>query len=80
MSPLRLCGKSPFLRCEAENKIAKSKKSRKADFFPIRKSDGPVTRELKGFVNAMGWIVFYSEVAFYVGVIGVIAVLGFLAG
>ncbi|HEX3385590.1 MAG TPA: hypothetical protein VHS53_10400 [Mucilaginibacter sp.] len=65
---------------EAERKLTKTKKNRKADFFPIKKSDGPVTRELKGFVNAMGWIVFYSEVAFYIGVIGVIAILGFLAG
>lgn len=64
---------------EAERKLTKPKK-KKADFFPVKKGDGPVVRELKGFVNAMGWIVFYSEVAFYIGVISVIAILGFLAG
>jgi len=65
---------------EEEKRLAKPKKNRKADFFPIKKSDGAVTREVKGFVNAMGWIVFYSEVAFYTGVIAVIAILGFIAG
>jgi len=64
--------------------IAKSTKKTKnpkaADFFPIKKSDGPLTRELKGFVNAFGWIVFYSEVAFYISVVTVIAILGFIAG
>jgi len=65
---------------EAEKNISKPKKARKAEFLPLKKTDGPVVRELKGFVNAMGWIVFYSEVAFYIGVVAVIAILGFVAG
>ncbi|MGN6637473.1 MAG: hypothetical protein ACTHJ8_01065 [Mucilaginibacter sp.] len=64
---------------EAERKI-KKRHRRKEDFFPLRPTDGPIQRELKGFINAMGWIVFYSEVAFYIGVIVVIAILGFVAG
>jgi hypothetical protein len=65
---------------EAEKHIKKAENPKKADFFPPNPNDGPVTRELKGFVNAMGWIVFYSEVAFYACVIGVIVILGFVAG
>ncbi len=64
----------------AEKKIKKVENPRKADFFPPNAKDGPVTRELKGLVNAMGWIVFYSEVAFYCAVIGVIVIIGFIAG
>jgi hypothetical protein len=65
---------------EEEKRLAKPKKNLKADFFPLKKTDGPVQRELKGFINAMGWIVFYSEMAFYLGVVSVIAILGIIAG
>src|SRR3569623_1839106 len=64
----------------AEKTIRKAENPRKADFFPVNANDGPVTSEIKGFINAMGWIVFYSEVAFYACVIGVIVILGFVAG
>ena len=64
----------------AERHLKKTENPKKAHFFAPGPNDGPVTRELKGFVNAMGWIVFYSEVAFYACVIGVIVIVGFVAG
>jgi hypothetical protein len=65
---------------DAEKKAHKAKNPKQADFFPVKKGDGPVTQEVKGFINAFGWIVFYSEVAFYISVVAVIAILGFIAG
>ena len=64
----------------AEKKTMKAKNPKQADFFPVKAGDGPITQEVKGFINAFGWIVFYSEVAFYISVVAVIAILGFIAG
>ncbi|HTI60478.1 hypothetical protein [Mucilaginibacter sp.] len=64
---------------EAEVKV-KRENPRKADYFAIKPTDGPLSREVKGFLNAFGWIVFYSEIAFYACVTGVILILGVIAG
>ena len=65
---------------DAEKKAKKVTNPKQADFFPIKAGDGPLTQEVKGFINAFGWIVFYSEVAFYCSVVLVVAILGFIAG
>jgi hypothetical protein len=64
---------------EAEVNI-KKENPRKADYFAITASDGPFMVEVKGFLNAFGWIVFYSEMAFYACVFGVVLILGVIAG
>jgi hypothetical protein len=64
---------------EAEKKAIK-KQQRKSEYFAIKPTDGPITREIKGFLGAFGWIVFYSEIAFYAGVTLVILIAGFIAG
>jgi hypothetical protein len=63
-----------------EKKLKKAKNPKQADFFPIKAGDGPLTQEVKGFINAFGWIVFYSEMAFYACVVLIIAIIGFAAG
>jgi hypothetical protein len=63
----------------AEKSITKEN-FKKTEYLPIKASDGPITRELKGFINALGWIVFYSEIAFYGFVTLLIMVVGIIAG
>lgn len=65
---------------EAEKHIKKPENPKKAHFFSPNPKDGSVKRELKSLLNSMGWIFFYSEIAFYACVIGVILILAFLAG
>ena len=63
----------------AERKILKEN-NKKTEYFAIKPTDGPLTQEVKGFLQAFGWIVFYSEMAFYIGVTGVILAIGIIAG
>jgi|ERR1700761_7545262 hypothetical protein len=64
----------------AEKKTRHVANPKQKDFFPIKHGDGQLMREVKGFINAMGWIVFYSEMAFYASMILVITLLGIIAG
>jgi hypothetical protein len=76
------CGEylEPHRFSHAAEKKARKEDNKKTEYFAIKATDGPLTQEVKGFLQAFGWIVFYSEMAFYIGVTGVILVLGIIAG
>ncbi|MGZ3821977.1 MAG: hypothetical protein ACXVB6_15395, partial [Mucilaginibacter sp.] len=59
-------------------KVIKGRKKEK-HYFVLKSTDGPIQREVKLFFNSMLWGLYFVEIAFFVFVTVLIAVVGIIA-
>jgi len=64
---------------EAEKKIVRGR-LKENHYFVLRPTDGPVQRELKLFFNSMLWGFYYLEIAFFIFMTALLALVGVIAG
>ena len=63
---------------EVERKIVNEIK-KENDYFALKPTDGPVKRQIKLFLNAFRWIVYYLQIVFFIFITTLLVLLSFLA-
>jgi hypothetical protein len=64
---------------EIEEKIIIQIK-KEGDYFAIKPTDGPVKKQIKSFLNAIRWLVYYLQLALFGFVTLLLLLLSLLAG
>jgi rRNA maturation protein Nop10 len=64
---------------EAEKKLVKGRRIKENHYFDLSPTDGPVQREVKLFFNSMLWGFYYLEIAFFIFMTALLAVVGIIA-
>ena len=64
---------------EVEKKINKDLK-KEDDYFALKPSDGPFTREVKYFFNSLRWMAYYVQLIFFAFITLLLVLLSILAG
>ncbi len=64
---------------EVEKKINKDLK-KEDDYFALKPSDGPFTREVKSFFNSLRWAAYYVQLIFFAFITLLLVLLSIFTG